>query len=69
MREYITAQGDTWDLIALRVYGSERYMTVLIEANPEHQETVIFPAGVRLKVPEVTVPIPSTLPPWKRGES
>lgn len=69
MREYVTLQGDTWDLIAFRVYGSERYMTLLIETNPEHRETVIFPAGVRLKAPEVTAPIPSTLPPWKRGES
>lgn len=69
MREYITAQGDTWDLIALRVYGSEKYMTTLIEANPEYRETVFFSAGISLKVPEITAPIPSSLPPWKRGES
>lgn len=69
MRKYETVQGDTWDLIALRVYGSEKYMTVLIEANPEQRETVFFSAGITLNVPEITTPIPSTLPPWKRGES
>ncbi|NPV30556.1 MAG: phage tail protein [Firmicutes bacterium] len=69
MREYVTMQGDTWDLIALRVYGSEKYMTKLIEANPEHRETVFFSAGIRLKVPEITTPVPSKLPPWKRSGS
>ncbi|GAV21614.1 tail protein X [Carboxydothermus pertinax] len=68
MREYITVQGDTWDIIALKVYGSEMYMTKLIEANPEHRETVFFSANVKLKVPEIETPIPTTLPPWKRGE-
>lgn len=66
MREYETVQGDTWDLIALRVYGSEKYMTTLIEANPEHRETVFFPAGIRLKAPEISTPIPGKLPPWRR---
>ena len=68
MREYVTVQGDTWDLIALRVYGSEAHMTTLIDANPGHRETVIFPAGIRLVVPEVAASIPASLPPWKRGE-
>jgi phage tail protein X len=69
MREYVTVQGDTWDLIAFRVYGSEKYMTTLIEANPEHRETVFFSAGIRLTVPEISSPLPLSLPPWKRGES
>lgn len=63
---YITQQGDTWDLIALKECGSEKYMAILIEANPEHQETVIFSAGIQLVIPEIDTPIPSTLPPWRR---
>lgn len=66
MPEYTTIQGDTWDLIALRTCGSENYMTKLIEANPEHRETVFFSANVKLKVPEIATPIPSKLPPWRR---
>ncbi len=64
---YITVQGDTWDLISLKVYGSEKYMTELIEANPKHRETVFFSANVKLKVPEIETPVPEELPPWKRG--
>ena len=66
---YRTIQGDTWDLIALRMYpkiGAEKLMDVLLEANPEHMHTVIFPANVILNIPEVDVPIISSLPAWKR---
>jgi len=68
MSEYKTRQGDTWDLISLRVYGSEKYMTKLIEANPEHRETAFFSANIKLKVPEIETPVPEELPPWKRGD-
>ena len=66
---YRTVQGDTWDLIALRMYpkiGAEKLMDVLLEANPEHMHTVIFPANVILNIPEVDVPVISSLPAWKR---
>jgi phage tail protein X len=70
MRTYITVQGDMWDLIAYKELGSEQFMTALIEANPEHRETVIFPANVQLVIPDVdTTQTPSTLPPWKRGNT
>ena len=69
MRTYRTEQGDTWDLIALRMYpsiGAEKLMDVLLDANPEHIHTVIFPANVILNIPEVSVPVISSLPAWKR---
>ena len=69
MITYRTVQGDTWDLIALRMYpkiGAEKLMDVLLEANPEHMYTVIFPANVILNIPEVDVPVISSLPAWKR---
>ena len=69
MKTYRTEQGDTWDLIALRMYpsiGAEKLMDVLLEANPEHIHTVIFPANVILNIPEVSVPVISNLPAWKR---
>ena len=69
MRTYRTEQGDTWDLIALRMYpkiGAEHLMDFLINYNPEHIHTVIFPANVLLKIPEVEVPVISSLPTWKR---
>lgn len=69
MREYVTVQGDTWDIISYKVYGSEKYMTKLIEANTEYRETIIFGANAKLKIPEIETPIPTTLPPWKRSEA
>lgn len=66
MREYITSLGDTWDMIAYKMYGNERQMSVLLEANPTYRETVIFPADVVIKVPEVAASSSMVLPPWKR---
>ncbi len=67
-KTYVTALGDTWDIIAYKMYGNERQMSALIAANPEHRETVIFPADVVLAVPTLpTTVIPVSVPPWKRG--
>jgi phage tail protein X len=69
MKDYRTTQGDTWDIVALKMYpdlGGEKLMHTLIEANPEHRETVVFSANVMLKIPDVSIPVVSTLPPWKR---
>ncbi|WP_338842053.1 tail protein X [Paenibacillus glucanolyticus] len=65
MKTYRTIQGDTWDSIAFSVAGTESFMSNLINANLEHVEVVIFPAGINLNVPEVPVPVSSTLPPWR----
>lgn len=66
MRNYTTIQGDTFDLIAYKTLGSEYYMAELIEANPAHRETVVFPADVTLVIPDITMPVTENLPPWKR---
>ncbi len=63
---YKTTQGDTWDLISFRVYGSESFMDKLIKANPDHQDIVIFPAGIELITPVVDSQQSVNLPPWKR---
>jgi phage tail protein X len=69
MRTYKTKQGDTWDLIAYRLYpkvGREMCMSVLLQANLTHREVVIFSAGIELTVPDIDIPVVSNLPPWKR---
>lgn len=63
---YETMQGDMWDMIAYKLYGTESGMNVLLEANQQYADTVIFPAGITLNVPEYTEPVPDTLPPWRR---
>lgn len=66
MRKYVTALGDTWDIIAYKMYGNERQMSVLIEANPQHRETVLFQADVVIQVPDMVAATSTVLPPWKR---
>lgn len=65
-RTYTTISGDVWDMIAKEQLGGERYTSLLMQANPEHLNTVVFSAGVSLVLPEVTTPIPESLPPWRR---
>ncbi|MEF3312610.1 tail protein X [Paenibacillus sp. GYB004] len=65
---YTTVQGDTWDVIAYKVYGHEDHMTILLQANPGHADTVIFSGGVQLIVPPATAESSENLPPWKRRQ-
>lgn len=69
MRKYITIQGDMWDGIAKRVYGAERYMNTLLNANQAYNHIVIFPAGIQLNCPDMHMPSTAILPPWKRSQA
>jgi phage tail protein X len=66
-RTYTTVQGDMWDLIAFNQYGDEMQMHWLIEANPQHCETVIFPAGVVLQIPDLGESSRAAPAPWIRN--
>ncbi|USG67451.1 tail protein X [Brevibacillus ruminantium] len=66
-RQYVTSQGEMWDGIAKKTLGSEYQMNKLIDANPAYRNLVIFPANIRLSIPEPDDQIVETLPPWKRG--
>lgn len=64
---YKTIEGDTFDQLALAFYNDEKLASTIIQANPDHCDTLIFPAGVSLTIPdEVSVTMPETLPPWRR---
>ena len=64
---YRTSQGDLWDTISLRVYGTEMLMHILIEANHRHRHTAIFPANVELMVPDVVPSSRISFPPRRVG--
>ena len=64
---YTTIQGDTWDIVAYKVYGNEMYMDTLMKANLEYKDIFIFPAGIVLSLPEIDLQVSESLPPWKRG--
>ena len=66
---YKTKSGDTWDMIAREVYGSEYHADILMAANQQHIETFIFRAGVELATPALKTEQSGHLPPWKCGEA
>ncbi len=66
---YTTVQGDTWDVIAHRLWKRETLMDRLIKANPDYGDVLVFGPDVVLSVPQITVPdITPDLPPWMAGE-
>lgn len=66
---HITAEGDTFDALALQYYNDEKLASTIIQANPDYCGTLIFEAGVSLVIPNVSaVTLPETLPPWRREE-
>ncbi|GAK06028.1 hypothetical protein JCM19037_4580 [Geomicrobium sp. JCM 19037] len=67
---YRTISGDTFDLIAHKTLGDDKLAGVIIEQNIEHVETLIFTAGVYLKIPDLPdVDLSTSLPPWKLGDA
>ncbi len=62
---YTTKSGDTWDVIAKEVYGTEYHADKLMAANPEQINTFIFSAGTILNVPALEEERDGLLPPWK----
>ena len=49
---YLCIAGDTFDQIALQVYGKESYAYELMNANPQYASTLVFCGGEVLMLPE-----------------
>lgn len=61
---YQTIQGDTWDMIAKKVYGAEKHLDFLMANNFPLLDYFIFPAGVAVNVPDLPDSMPDNLPAW-----
>lgn len=67
MNTYTTIQGDMWDSIAKKVYGTERAMDILMKANPEHLSVAVFGAGVETSCQFTAQEAASNaMPPWRK---
>jgi phage tail protein X len=68
MVEYVTREGDRWDLIAWRMYGDPWAFEVILAANPQIPIRPVLRGGVHLVVPvrAQAVVDETNLPPWKR---
>lgn len=65
----MTHSGDTWDLVAYRIWGKgadQALMSDLIDANPQHVEVTVFQANIEITIPDVEDKAAVTLPPWRR---
>lgn len=66
-KDYITREGDTFDALALEMYGEETLAHYIMEFNPDYSDVIIFGANVALRLPIVeNAETPETLPPWRR---
>jgi len=69
-KKYMTRQGDSFDALALEMYGEETLAHYIIEFNPDYADVLIFEANVPLRLPIVeNVETPDTLPPWRRDSN
>lgn len=69
MKVYTTIQGQTWDQIAYEIYGNEYMCDKIMDLNRDKLDTFIFPAGVKLLLPDdenaVNRSVPSDYPAWR----
>lgn len=64
---YKSIQGDTWDMIAKKVYGTERHLDFLMEHNFPLLDYFVFPAGIIISIPELPEEETVELPAWRKG--
>ncbi|QNM15519.1 tail protein X [Fusobacterium hominis] len=63
---YTTVPGDTWDLVAFKIFGDERFTGQLLKSNPSLTKLVILPPGLIIKLPKLnnTDENMEVSPPW-----
>jgi phage tail protein X len=68
--EYITHEGQRLDQIAHASYGDVNNWKPILDANPSLPISANLPAGLRLRVPVLSVAAVNdnalNLPPWKQ---
>ena len=52
-KDYTTREGDTFDALALEMYGEEMLAHYIAEFNPDYADVLIFDANVALRLPIV----------------
>lgn len=66
---YTTKQGERWDLLSHRFYGSIKSMNILTDANPSVPLDPIIEMGTTLIIPIIDNTsesvIVKNIPPWK----
>lgn len=66
---YITNAGDTWDMIAYRVYNDKRRVQELMEARENRPllDIEVFSSGVAVTTPDIEEKtVAEDLPEWRK---
>ncbi|MDG9783714.1 tail protein X [Metapseudomonas otitidis] len=64
---HTTTEGERWDQLAYRYYGSAYRYDPIVRANPHVPLTLALPAGLELRIPLLDVTAAKQdLPPWMR---
>lgn len=70
--EYHCSANESFDSIALAVYGDEKYAPDLMNANPSYCGQTVFNGGETIALPVLDVPdandetkLANTIAPWK----
>lgn len=70
---YTASKGESFDSIALRLYGNEKYAADLLKMNPQYGHKMTMSGGEQLKLPAVQITtdaegreMSDTTAPWKR---
>lgn len=66
---YTTKQGDTWDLMSYDLYGNEKYMRYLMEANLPLLDILVFSSGTVIHVPDLPEEADEDIPFWRANDS
>ena len=65
--EYMARAGDSFDLLALRMYGDDQLAGYISDYNPDFSDVLIFEGGEHLKIPVVeNAETEETIAPWRR---
>lgn len=62
----ISIQSQAWDQLALKRYGSEKRMSVLLPVNVDEMDALLLAGGISLNIPKVEALRVKSLPPWER---
>lgn len=71
-RVYVTKQGDTWDLISDKVYGTGDYTHLILDENLSLSHIAFFSAGTEIIIPDIdsstSTETSVNLPPWRSND-
>ncbi len=50
---YVCAAGESFDSVARKIFGDEKYAAELLNANPEEDGKLVFSGGEMLRLPVI----------------